>query len=88
MPQCAKCKNFYGPDHMVSSTDDKKVIICRFCRAGKDDIRIFQGEGELKEIVTIRKQECINKYKEFINRMVKAEGIRRRLIRDTIQGKV
>jgi len=86
MPQCVKCKNFYGSNHIVSN-ENGEGIICRFCRAGKDEIRMFKGEGEHKEIVTIRKQECINKYKEFINRMMQAEDIRKKVIKDTIQGK-
>ena len=86
MGQCATCKEFFGPDHMVPS-ENEKTLVCRFCRAGHTEIRVFQGEGENKKIVTIRKQECINKYKEFMDRMMRADEIRRKVLKDTIQGK-
>jgi hypothetical protein len=86
MGQCSQCKEFFGPEHMVES-ENKKTLICRFCRAGQINIDVYQGEGDDKQIVTIRKQECINKYKEFMNRMMKAETIRKQVLKDSIQGK-
>ena len=79
------CKNFFGSDHMVES-ENKKTIVCRFCRAGEDNIKVYVGD-DMKEIITINKQECIAKYKEFIDRMTKADEIRKKVLKDTIQGK-
>ena len=83
MGQCAECHNFFGPDHIVKS-ENGKTQICRFCRAGKPTIEIF---GKDKKIITLKKQESINKYKEFMDRMLKADDIRKKILKDQISGK-
>ena len=82
MGMCYKCKNFFGPDHLAVS-ENEKYLECHFCRAGKNTVTYMK---ESKKI-TVTKQECINKYAEFMSRMVKAEEIRKKVLSDQIKGK-
>lgn len=82
MGQCYKCKEFLGPDHL-SVSENKKYLICNFCKEGKNKITYYDKDNKQH---TVTKQECVGKYKEFMAKMVKAESIRKKILKGVVKG--
>ena len=82
MGQCYKCKQYFGPDWLVPD-ENKPIVTCAFCHTGKNSLEVTLDDNS-KHRVT--KQECINKYKEFIDRMVNSEEIKKKVITEQIKG--
>jgi len=84
MGKCAKCGSFLGPDYMIVN-DEGTAQICAFCKTGKNTLTV-SVEGS-KESRTVTKQECVNKYKEFVDRFVSTDSFRKKVLKETVKTK-
>jgi hypothetical protein len=79
MGECYKCKVHLPPDFMFA-VENKPVQECVFCKNDTQNIHVENKNGDV--IRTLSKQECINRYKEFMSEMVDKPEIRKKLAKD------
>jgi len=79
MGQCYRCKERFPPDFMFA-VENQPVQECVFCKNGTVEVTVENENGEV--VRRMGKQECINRYKEFVSEMVDKPEIREKLVKE------
>lgn len=76
MGQCIKCKQYFHPDFCVDVESpfikkEEEVKMCVFCHLNLKEVTVQLPDGDRR----VKKQEAINMYKEYIQKLTKNRKI-------------
>ena len=86
MPKCVKCNNFFPPnytdiipDREVDGVTGEYPQHCVFCRDGIKFVTREESPNSGNFNIKYTKEECINDYKAFVDKMKNMSGDKEKL---------
>ena len=75
MPLCIKCNRRFHPDFCILENATSERSECVFCFTKKDVVTI-EDEKTGKVVAKVTKEEAINRYKEYVDKMCNTRNIK------------